>query len=646
MAAALYLLIYLICGVLIVRFILPAKNLVVRVWLGLSLGLILCMCLPAALAFLLAFSLVGHLAALLLLIIILGICYLLRDKKSPKVYGEEDKRAVKVLLITALPLTILGLYLQYTHNLRPAQGALHVGQSTFADLQMHVGMITSLVDAKLPAEYNIFPGARLSYPFLVNSLSTGLLIFGSSIQLALILPGTLMMGLVLTGYVLLALRISKSKRAVILAFALLFINGGLGFLYAFDMAGVSLGSEGANAMQSGVWAERLNNILNNWYQTPTNHREYAVYNLRWSNIIADILIPQRTFLAGWCVLLPCIYLLYDGLTDEKTARQFVLLGIMAGLLPLIHTHSYLALALISFGWMIWDIVKNRKLSKYWLIYAGIAALISLPQLMFFTFGQAAVDGSFIKLSFNWVNGQCGTKDYYLWFYIKNIGLPFLLLIFSLFEKNPTHRFIYLGAFMIFLPAEFIIFQPNEYDNNKLFYVWYALCCIPIAEYAVMLYDKMKGLRSQKVIAVFVCVVFFLSGGLSILREIKSDYILFSSGDVKVAEWAVQNTDKDSLFISGTGEVNPISSLSGRKIVCGNSFFLTNHGFDIKGREDDLKRFYMSPAENLDVIEKYGADYILYRDILFDTPLQKSDFDSLFNKVYDSPEDKIAIYKAK
>ena len=133
------------------------------------------------------------------------------------------------------------------------------------------------------------------------------------------------------------------------------------------------------------------------------------------------------------------------------------------------------------------------------------------------------------------------RDGYLWFYLKNIGLPFLLLIFSLFERDRKHRHIFAGAFAIFIVAELIIFQPNEYDNNKLFYVWFALCAVPVSEYAFRLYDKLKGIRARSLLAALCCLMFFLSGSLSLAREAASDYQAFSRQAVLAAAYAQEQT---------------------------------------------------------------------------------------------------------
>lgn len=316
----LYVFLYLVCGLYIVRFLLPGQRPLYRAWLGLSLGIMLAMWLPALVAFVDAFSLRGHVIALVLLLVLTGISYFLRDGRTLCKADEENRNALRLLLYIALPLTILGFYLQYTHVLRPVEGALHVGQSTYGDLPLHLGIVTSLRDARFPAEYSIFPGERLSYPFLTDSLSTTFMLLGMPLRWAMIIPGSLMMAMVACGFVLLALRMAGNRRVAALAALLLFINGGLGFLYSFDMAGVSLGVSGSNELQYGTWLARLKTIFYGWYQTPVNHAEFSTYNLRWSNIIADMFIPQCTFWAVGHCYFP-VYTFYLMVCRKRSATR-------------------------------------------------------------------------------------------------------------------------------------------------------------------------------------------------------------------------------------------------------------------------------------------------------------------------------------
>ena len=644
MMAVLFLLVYLLGGLAIIRLLLPRQSAPVRVWLGLSLGLFLMMWLPALLAFLRPFDALTQGLSLLPLLALLLLAWLLRDKARARLLDAEDGKTLKLLLFTALPFTLLGLYLLHTHILRPAEGALHTGQATYGDLPLHLAMITSLPGRTLPADYSILPGVRLGYPFLTNSLSSSLLVLGLPLRAAVILPSALMMGLVFFGFLLLARRVCASPRAAVLAFLLVFVNGGLGFLYAFDLMGQDLGGPGINQLQSGVWLERLTNILRGWYQTPANHAEFNQYNLRFSNIVADMLLPQRTFLAGWLVLLPCLFLLLDMMKEEAwNTRQTALLGILAGGLPLIHTHSFLALGLASLGFLAHGLLR-KKPWKPFLLYGALAAALALPQLLAFTFRQAGSEG-FLRFQFNWVNnaGGRGLKDLYLWFYVKNIGLPFLLLIFALFEKEAWHRRLFAGAFAVFLVAEFILFQPNEYDNNKLFYVWWALCAMPVADYAFKLYDKLRGLRARALMGALAAILMFLTGALAIAREAVSDYVMFSREDVRLADFVRDETAPNARFITGTQHLNPVSSLAGREIVAGPDLWLYFHGFDTQRRQQDLAAFYRDPASHPRVPAEYGVSYILLGpNERAEWGAKREGLDALYELVYEA--DSYLVYK--
>ena len=635
MIGTLFLLAYLAAGLLILRLMLPRQPLVARVWLGLSLGLFLMMWLPALVAFLRPIDAASQGISVLLLSVLCGLSFLLRARETPEKFSYEDKKDLRLLLLFALPMALVGAYLQYSHVLRPVEGALHVGQSTYGDLPLHLAIATSLEGRSLPADYSILPGTLLAYPFLADSLATSFLALGWGLREAMIIPGSLMMALVFAGYLILARRACRGRRAAALAFLFVFLNGGLGFLYAFDMAGVSLGSVGANQLQQGQWLERLENILTGWYQTPANHAEFGTYNLRWSNIVADMLVPQRTFLAGWAVLLPCLYLLIDGMKGEDQApRRWVLLGIMAGGLPLIHTHSFLALGLASATWLAHSLVKRRPLAP-WLIYGLLAIALALPQLITFTFQQSGQEG-FLRLHFNWVNNLdgAGLQDGYLWFYLKNIGLPLLLVIFSLFEKNPWHKRLLLGAGAIWLVAEFILFQPNPYDNNKLLYVAWALMAIPAADYAVLSFDRLKRVPARPLMAVLAAILMFTTGALAIAREMVGDYPMFSREDVALAEYVKKETPPDSRFVTGFQHINPVSSLAGREIVVGPDLWLFFHGFDTRERQEALKAFYLSPGDNAGVPARYGADYVLLGPNEQALGGKREALDALYEVVYD------------
>ncbi len=674
MLGIMYFLVYTLCGLWIVGCLLPRKSPVIRIWLGISLGVLLMMWLPALCAFFWQFSVRAHVCALAPLAVLSVGAYFLRDRHPAAKMTQEDGRLLRVLLLTALPLTAVGCFLQWTHVINPvSNGTLHVGQSTYGDLPLHLAIAASARNSSFPLDYSILPGEILSYPFLADTWAASFMVLGCSLRFAMVFTGMVMTALTVCGYCILADRMAESKKAAALSALLFFLNGGLGFLYLVDMQGAALGAAGNNELQSvkGLWP-RIQLVLNGWYQTPANHAEFGTYNLRWSNVIVDMMVPQRTTLAGWTLLIPCLYLLFDALrpregwgltisggTDGPTAvfrrreispRQTALLGLWAGALPMVNTHCFLALGLCSLGWMIYDLIRSGRQRgralAFWALYGGLAVLIAAPQLFTWTFRQAVGNESFLRFKFNWVNNTgSGLLDGYLWFYIKNVGLPFILILLSLLEKNEKRRFIAAGAFMIFLAAEFIQFQPNTYDNNKLFYIWYMLCAVLAADYGLELLGKLKGLRARPVVAVMACIAFFATGTLAVAREIKSDYQMFSKADVSAAAFVEENTAQDSVFLTGDQHINFVSSLAGRKIVCGPDLWLYYHGYNTGERHRDVSAFYTDPAGNRGVLEKYGVDYILVSDHeRYHYAVNTAALDAAYPLIYD--QEGVRIYGAE
>lgn len=635
----LYFAFFMAGGCVITRLLLPRMRAVKRVYIGLSLGVLLLMWLPVLWAYAFRFSTLSHGLAAGTLLFWCALSYVWRDRHAASPFDGAERRALLHLLLAVVPLAVLSAYLQYTHSIRlAADGSYHVGQSTYGDLSLHLAVCTSIVGAKFPLHNSLMLGATMAYPYLSDSIASTLVLFGMELNWAMAATGTLMMTLVFTGYALLCMQLCRKRGAWALAFFLLFVNGGLGFLYTFDAT-----VEGYRC--TGLM-DNLRNVLYGYYQTPTNQPD--PHNLRWVNIICDMLIPQRGILGGWTMLMPCLNLLIPPMVkgSRMNMRRLALLSLFAGGLPLIHTHSYLALVLFSAGACLYCVLTAQTGARWkafqpWLLYGAMAAALSLPQLLSLTFVQATGSDHFLRLQFNWCNnrGGMGLVDNYLWFYLKNIGLPYVLILLSLLQKDRQNHLIASGAFLIYLVAEFILFQPNEYDNNKLFYVWFLLCLPMAADYALDLFGRLHDLPGRRVIAAGFLVVCFTSAVLTVARECISDYHAYSPQDIQTAEYVKQHTPPHSVFVTGNQHLNPVSSLAGRTILCSSDLYLYYHGFNTAERRAEIAAFYENPSENLDLLQKYQVEYIYvsaYERADSQYSLNEAALESLFPLVFETP----------
>ena len=636
MTAIRYTLLFIVCGCAIVRCMLPRRCPVTRVWLGASLGMLLLMVLPALCAHALRFSVRAHVAAAALLLALTGAAYALRDRRDPAKMTHEDGQFLSAMLLVALPLTALSAYLQTTHMVQLApDGSYLCGQSTYGDLCMHMAFATSMRDMAFPPTYNLLAGTALSYPYLTDSLSTTMLLLGMEIQGALVFPGTLLMALTYAGYMILAREILGNRRLAIVAAALMFfLNGALGFLYDFDLMG-----------RDGF--AKIAEIFTGYYKTPANQPDV---NLRWSNVIADLMLPQRALLGGWAMGIPALYLLLIAFRSGSM-RQTLLLALWASCLPLVHTHTFLALGLFSGGYILGRLLTHREDWRGILLRAGvylaIVLALALPQLLYNAIRQT-VEGGVMRIQFNWVNNNGGMKliDGYFFFWMKNVGLPFLLILGAcLNARRRGQADILCGMAAVFLVADWVLFQRNPYDNNKLFYIWYMFGAILAADYGSVIMQRLDGLRGRWLLAGLFMAGSVLSGSLSLAREAVSSYQLFSKNAVDAGAWIDENTDRDAFFLTGQQHINPVCSLAGRQIICGSDLYVFFHGLDYSEQAYSCQRFYENPQENTDVLTQYGVDYVYVSDYeRADFDVDLSSLDAMYDLVYENPD--VRIYQVE
>lgn len=602
---------FLFCGVVAADALFANKSPLVRLWLGLCCGLMLMMWLPVPYAYIMKFTLGAQLLALATAFMLaIGLALWRANGRLGRPLrlhmtgsGFFGELPPWLLIALVLPMTILTGYLLFTHTIQPEGGALHVGQSTYGDLCLHLGIATGSRNAAFPPDYTILPGALLGYPFLSDTMVTTILLGGSGLALSFVLTGTLMAMLVYVGFVIFAWELTKKPAAVVLAFLLMFFNGGLGFLYTLD----------------GVWKDptMLKAVFTGYYQTPTNMPEL---NLRWVNVVCDMMVPQRTLLCGWTMLLPGLYMLINALREKK-ASLYVLLGIWAGLMPMVHTHSFFALGLMSGGVLVHRLLaspkgEGKRCFLCFMTYAAVALLLAAPQLLTWTFPQT-INGSSssgsLSLRFNWVNNQGNGKliDGYFWFWIKNVGVIYLMLVPAALScrKGSVGRMLAVGAACIYAVAETIQFQPNPYDNNKLFYVAFMVMLPLVGMYLVRLWNALKGVPGRRLAAVCLIVVSTLSAVLTYGREIVSDYQLFNAEEVQAAAFIEENTPEKAMFLTGSQHDNPVAALTGRYIVCGTGSYLYFHGIDYAEDQLNLKRMYEQPEAHQALFEQYGVDYV-------------------------------------
>ena len=614
-----------IAGVFLSLRLFPSLERLGKLTLGSVFGSVLAIWSPIPFSFVFGFSFLSHLIAALI-----GLSLLLILK--PRLTGNicenitsDWKTHRSFLLFLLFPFLALCVYLLLTHTLRQIGGALYTGQCTFGDMAMHLGFITSIAQqGTFPPEYSILPGERLCYPFLCDSVSSSLYLLGTPLRAAYLIPAFFALAQVFCGFYLFARSICRHRSGALLSFVLFFLNGGLGLIYFFR-------------------DHSFYELFTGFYHTPTNLTDEGI---RWVNVIVDMLLPQRATLFGWAGLFSVLWLLYLAVFCEKKSL-FLPAGLLGGLLPMIHTHSYFALGLIAACWLFYSAVRDHFSSDWlrqWVSFGLPAVLLALPQLFLWTFHSVDGNEQFLRFHFDWVNNG---EENWLWFWLKNVGPLFLIAPVAFFFSGKRQRAAAFPALFIFVLCEFVVFQPNVYDNNKLFYVSYALFCMLSGDFIVTAGEK---LRSRTLRAALLSVLLILTTNAAFFtlgREIVSGtprfaYKLFSRNDVAAAEYISENTAPDALFLTANNHNNPVASLTGRNVFCGCPSYLFYHGLDYTERMEAGRRLFSDRDYFSTMHEKLGIDYVYIGDYEKGLGCDSAYFNENFPVVFSSGE--VTIYK--
>lgn len=581
--------VFLWAGVEAARWAVPEESAAVILPLGCGFGVSFLAIFPALLAVFLNFGT----SAILLSVLAaagLGFFFLHKIPKGRCPHSNEDA----VMWACLLPLMILTLVLLYTHILCPVDGDFHTGQSCYGDLAMHLGFIKNIsVTGDFPPAYPLLGGDhRFGYPFLCETVSSFFLVLGADLRTACILP---MVPAFLSVYGMvwqLARRMLGSAGKASLAFWLFFMGSGFGFVYF-------MGS-----------AEDFAGIFTGFYTTPTNFTEK---NILWVNPVVDLLIPQRATLFGWSVLFPALYLLWRFCMEEKS-RLWAALALLVLPLPMMHTHSALALVLICLVCAVYTLLcrpHTRQVMLPWIFLAAVCGIVWLAEMWNTVFAQSLDGQNMLRLHFNWINGQSdGTlKDNYFWFYIKNIGLVYLLLIPAFIHAASKQRWFYGGGLAILALAEIVVFQPNNYDNNKLLFVWHLLGCILAAGFLVDLASRIRALPLRVLMLACCCFISMFGSVLTFGRELVSNYIQWNSSDIALAAYVDENTEPDALFLTSDSHLCPVFSLAGRQILCGSGSFVYYHGMDYSAEYAAMAALYEHP--DAEMLKLWDIDYAVF-----------------------------------
>jgi hypothetical protein len=522
--------------------------------------------------------------------------------------------------------------------------------NNFGDLPFHLSVITSFAFGNnFPPEDPTYAGVRFTYPFLSDFISAVFVRCGADLRESMFVENFIL-AMAFVGLVhRWALVLLRDKLAAVITPLLVLLNGGMGWLLLFDKAGQNEGG--------------LFGVLRD---LPPSFTVIPETTWRWGNAISALLVPQRGFLMGLPLALIAFtqwWIATDkrrvtdaaagkktrasskkSLPAEQTATRFspsvrrmIAAGVAAGLLPLVHAHSFVVvmamagcLALLQISW------------REWFTFFVVASVIAIPQLLWSTSHSAVDAGSFFAWEVGWDHGQ----DNPIWFWVKNTGV-FIPLIFAAvllrgegYLVGKRLLLFYLPFTLCFIIPNFVKLAPWIWDNIKVLYYWW-LASAPLVALLLARLWRQGPIRQTIAIVLFVCVT--LAGALDVasitLRSVQ--YQVFDAAGMRFAELVKERTAPRAMIVHAPVHNTPVF-LTGRRSLMGYPGHIWTHGLQFVQREAEIKRIYLGSPDADQLLKNYNIEYAVvgpHERIV--TPVNEKFF-SRFQKVGEVGE--YALYK--
>jgi hypothetical protein len=331
-----------------------------------------------------------------------------------------------------------------------------------------------------------------------------------------------------------------------------------------------------------------------------------------------MLVPQRSFLLG----LPLFMIVWTlwwravGADRDRDAngtrpdagspvRLMAAAGVIAGCLPLAHTHSYMVLmgmagvlSLLFWSW------------RAWMVFFVVAVAIAVPQLLWVSHGSLVNTRTFVGWSPGWTKGT----ESYAWFWFKNTGLFIPLLAAALAGRRkwrvvpPTLLLFYVPFLVCFIAPQMFRFAPRITANIKILIYWYIASAPLVALVLARLWQRQGAMRLAAVAAV---VTLTGAASLDVWRVISgvSAVRVFDAASVEFAGVVQRLTPPDAVILHAPSRNHSVF-LTGRHSLLGNLLHVGSHGFDYTERAAHIRSIYAGEADTAALLRRYDVDFIV------------------------------------
>lgn len=502
--------------------------------------------------------------------------------------------------------------------------------NNFGDLPFHISVITSFsFGDNFPPQDPTYAGVRFTYPFLTDFVSAIFVRCGADLRQSMFLENFL----VAVSFVGLmhrwALVMLRDKLAALLTPLIVLLNGGLGWLMLWDKL--------SEPNTDGLWGAL--------HKLPPSFTVIPDTTWRWGNAMSTLLIPQRGFLLG----LPLAVIVFtqwwlsaqpnsreEKLAAEETPgkipkrkakkrkservpqsvdflpdftlslslRRMIAAGVVAGLLPLVHAHSFVVVMAVG---AVIALLQRRW--RDWITFAVVASIVALPQMWWSTHNSAVDASKFFEWHFGWDHGE----ENIVWFWLKNTGVFIPLTIAAIFWRRDGEPLVSRKLLVFTLPFGLCFIIPNVmkmapwiWDNVKVLFYWW-LASAPLV--ALLIARLWRAGVEQKVVAgvLFACLT--LAGALDVAAIVlrSNEYQIFNTQGIQFAELVKREVPPHAIVIHAPVHNHPVF-LTGRRSLMGYPGHVWTHGLEFGPREYEIKQVFSGGPNAAAILGKYGVSY--------------------------------------
>lgn len=477
-------------------------------------------------------------------------------------------------------------------------GGLYAGhEHVWSDWALHIA-IANIFAFKSPrywfSYHPLFANGKFTYPFLTDMISGIMMRLGFSIEFSFFFPSIILAITLISGLYFLFYLLTDSKKISAVAVFLFFLSGGIGFINLLK-----------DLWNSHSWSLLL--------YTAKDYGRFDIYQWYAGNVVVGLMMPQRAFLIGtafgsWAVAGVLYVISRDRFLSKKLKIKILIsAGTLAGVLPIAHAHSFIAVTAVT-GFLCLTNFKKWKTLWPYVVTAG-----TVSSALYFIFIHGGIEN---KSFMTWNPGYMVNGDFFdwlrAWWLIWGIMPP--VLAYGIFVNrktiNKSRWAIYIAAASLFTIGNLYLFQPIGWDNSKIFWWAYLIFSAPVAIALGNIWNKRHFLF--KIIAVILFIALTFIGTVELVKLIqtkKHEYQITSTDDINLGIVLRNNTDPLAIFLTAPSHNHFVMVWGLRPILMGFTAWAWNYGFDYYQRELDMKKMYLGGDGTVELLKKYKISYV-------------------------------------